>query len=65
MREMRRKMHIMYSRFFISFKPPFFLRLEVDIQQLIFPIGIILFNIPKKQANSLNFKNKFLVFYNN
>ena len=30
MREMKRRMQILYSRFFISFKPPFFYRLEVD-----------------------------------
>jgi len=27
MREMRRRMQIMYSRFFISFKPPFCLKI--------------------------------------
>jgi len=32
MTEMKRRMQMMYSRFFISFKPPFFLRLEIDIQ---------------------------------
>lgn len=49
MREMRRRTQIMYSRFFISFKPPFCLRLEVDIQQLIFPIKSILLNIYKNK----------------
>lgn len=49
MREMKRRMQIMYSRFFISFKPPFFLRLEVDIQQPIFPIRSILLGIDKNK----------------
>lgn len=58
MREMRRRMQIMYSRFFISFKPPFFVRLEVDIQQLIFPIKSILLKTLKTSEQI-----KFLELY--
>ncbi len=65
MRKMRRRMQIMYSRFFISFKPPFLLRLEVDIQQLMFLIRSILLLTVIKQENKLNISFAFLISVSN